>query len=996
MALMIHWVGGVVVASYIVSSAGAWVALELTRLRSSNRGWQNLVYLLLASFVLGGLAIFTMHFIGMAAFRLQNSEASPLIMFGKGLTITSIFIPMISVFVGMSITGAADKPALWRIALGGAFAAFGVLAMHFLAMRAMTINLRWRLGIIALSSIVAWLTTSIALFTFFKLRQYWQTSWLKQVGCAMLLGGAITATHYLAMHAALYQDGDASVPSASSLTQSQVLNIGAGFSVVTGLLLAALAARRIHASSYGGSQRGQQLTLACLLLNREGKVLVDIDGKLPNRPVTGEFDISQKNPLSPALLWLLKASCAWGRLGRLAAAFRKNSRRIEKLLTTLDFAPHPQTEASSTTGSKNTPSSFHRLALIHAVTTLSTMLGIRFQLMGALYDCLLETQDGWVALIVDKVSPHRAELLAGKGFRWSDVVHVLPRLAADLGVEPEQTQSVIDDIPSYVHNHFSPIPRGQHVGLLVVTSSLRGLRIMVAERNRSSLPLVPISSDAFEELRKSGGDMSQLLKTYASQQGQVQAQGEEPTTAVETLNALGQLGIALPSEEGSLSAKLAPFKASRLALSSLTSPSDILSLRRHAGFQFNDNETPATSSSGLPRSPLSQSEGSHSDTDLDQNWIARIPFESYVYSSNSNSVDIILFTYLQHRLGIPFLPSPGFKMVELQTFEATHYFRCFPERHGRALARETDSDLVGFAHEHQVEGDTATRGAGQGEKIATGSSANTNRISSSKVIVDPDTVVIHIQDENDLSGNASSDRNPMCMALAAEEGARMLQSEGSSYKIMVAPESHLRNTASENACDANDCGTDVSLSQSSSGIKDSIQTLYQEQQPQSNGEVHPVFSRTNKPSFISLPPRWTTPEFAIDVQSSVKPPRHLSSRFTFPSLQGSTDGSLTSLQSKAPSIASLSPFPQSPFTWRYSSYFHTNPQEDDDDRRLRYQTDGLATGGGYEDLVAGGVPGATDVWAAMRWLKIYLSSQSVGGGFSGRNGRLVHIQPEES
>ncbi|KND00227.1 uncharacterized protein SPPG_04562 [Spizellomyces punctatus DAOM BR117] len=928
----------------------------------------------------------------MAAFRLQNTAASPLIMFGKGLTITSIFIPMISVFVGMSITGAADKPALWRIALGGASAAFGVLTMHFLAMKAMTINLRWRPGIIALSSIVAWLTTSVALFTFFKLRQYWQTSWLKQVGCAMLLGGAITATHYLAMYAAFYQDGDVSVPSASSLTQSQVLNIGAGFSVVTGLLLAALAARRIHAFSYGGSQRGQQLTLACLLLNREGQVLVDIDGKLPNRPVTGEFDISLKSPLSPALLWLLKVSCAWGRLGRLAAAFRKNSRRIEKLLTTQDYSSPAQTEGSSTSGSTSTPSSFHRLALIHAVTTLSTMLGIRFQLMGALYDCLLETQDGWVALIVDQVSPHRADLLAGKGFRWSDVVHVLPRLAADLGVEPEHTQSVIDDIPSYVHNHFSPIPRGQHVGLMVVISSLRGLRIMVAERNRSSLPLIPISSDAFNELRKSRGDMSQLLKTYASQQAQAEAQGEQPAPAVEILNALGQLGVAHPSEEGSLSAKLTSFKSSRLPFSSLTSPSDILCLRRHAGFKFNDNVTPATSSSGLPRSPLSQSEGSHSDTDFDQNWIARIPFESYVYSSDSNSVDIILFTYLQHRLGIPFLPPPGFKMVELQTFEATHYFRCFPERHGRALARETDSDLVGFAHEHQVEGDTGTKGTGQGgDRMATESSANTNKVSSSKAIENPDMVVIHIQGENDQSGNPSSDRNPMCMALAAEDGGQAMQSEGSSYKIMVAPESHPRNTACGNAGDADDYGTDVSLSRSSSYVKDSIQTLHQEQQPQSNEEVAPGFSRTNKPSFISLPPRLNAPEFASDVQSSVRAPRHLSSRFTFPSLQGSADGSLSSLHSKPPSVASLSPF-----TWRYSSYFHTHSQEDDDDHRLRYQTDGLVTGGAYEDLVAGGVPGATDVWAAMRWLKIYLSSQSVGGGFSGRSGKLLHIQSEES
>lgn len=59
--LEIRWSPGLIVTSYVVSAAGAWVALELVRLRTSNRGWFNWLLLLLASFVTGGLAIFSMH-----------------------------------------------------------------------------------------------------------------------------------------------------------------------------------------------------------------------------------------------------------------------------------------------------------------------------------------------------------------------------------------------------------------------------------------------------------------------------------------------------------------------------------------------------------------------------------------------------------------------------------------------------------------------------------------------------------------------------------------------------------------------------------------------------------------------------------------------------------------------------------------------------------------------------------------------------------------------
>ncbi|TPX66258.1 hypothetical protein SpCBS45565_g04568 [Spizellomyces sp. 'palustris'] len=127
--LDISWSPGLIATSYVVSAAGAWVALELIRLRTSNRGWFNWVLLLLASFVTGGLAIFSMHFVGMAAFQLHHAQASVKVFFATGLTIGSLIEPIFCVCVGVYITGAQDNPSNLRLLLGGVFAALGICLM---------------------------------------------------------------------------------------------------------------------------------------------------------------------------------------------------------------------------------------------------------------------------------------------------------------------------------------------------------------------------------------------------------------------------------------------------------------------------------------------------------------------------------------------------------------------------------------------------------------------------------------------------------------------------------------------------------------------------------------------------------------------------------------------------------------------------------------------------------------------------------------------------
>lgn len=59
---------------------------------------------------------------------------------------------------------------LWRIAIGGFFAALGVLGMHYLGMMAERSNAvtHWNIGIVALSCAIAFVAASAAFWIIFR------------------------------------------------------------------------------------------------------------------------------------------------------------------------------------------------------------------------------------------------------------------------------------------------------------------------------------------------------------------------------------------------------------------------------------------------------------------------------------------------------------------------------------------------------------------------------------------------------------------------------------------------------------------------------------------------------------------------------------------------------------------------------------------------------------------------------------------------------------
>ncbi|KAJ3180130.1 hypothetical protein HDU85_004133 [Gaertneriomyces sp. JEL0708] len=651
--LQITWFAPWIVSSYFVSTAGAWVALELFRLRSSNRGIFNWFLLLLASAAFGAIAVFTMHFIGMAAYELHSSVGVYSVRFVVRGGIISLVDAVLCVCVGGYIVGGVDHLRLRRLVAGGTCAAFGICLMHFTAMKAMEkamqVRITWMPGMVFLSCLIALVATCTAFTVFFRLRALWQNSFWKQVGCAMLLAGAICSMHYTGMHAAIYTL-DASVQPIPAFDVASILQIVVACCGVCGFLILVLLGMRIR-NYYFSHSRKSGVVLAVLLLDSQGHVLVDSEGRLPSRQVLGHFDINPMRPMShPALLWFLKASSAWDTMHSLAVAFKKNPLRIHKLLQDILSNDTPA------------PSPYLRLALISQVIALSTTLGIPFDAMGVVHDTLIEGRNGWVALVVDHVSDARASELAAKGFRWTNPQHVLRVVSSHLRVSTSVMRGVISGVSDVVSTRRRAMKGGLYVGVLVVQPTLHGFRIMTPTRDRTMVPCVETSPIAFTAMKEHWGRLEAFVKPVLVGAGMEMA---DFVAGSEIVSALTRCGVSVASGGGVL------------CVESLGMAKEVLVLHR---------ERPL-SMLAAASSPCNGSGGHPVDAQREGYPLASlVPFPTHVMKSpTSADMDVLMMTKFV-KPDEKFQPPAGFTMVDLEVWEAVGYWRVFGEQ-VRAVVR---------------------------------------------------------------------------------------------------------------------------------------------------------------------------------------------------------------------------------------------------------------------------------------------------------------------
>jgi NO-binding membrane sensor protein with MHYT domain/CheY-like chemotaxis protein/two-component sensor histidine kinase len=186
-----------VLISILVAIVASYSALSLAGRVAEATGRARFAWNLGGAIAMGS-GIWSMHFVGMLAFRLPIPIA-----FDTPITLVSLVLPI-----------AASGLALWqvsranlghvRLGVSALLMGVGINAMHYTGMAAM----RMQPGIVydpllfALSVVIAVVASALALWIAFRLRRSTPDVWMPRIGAAVVMGFAIVGMHYTGMAAA--------------------------------------------------------------------------------------------------------------------------------------------------------------------------------------------------------------------------------------------------------------------------------------------------------------------------------------------------------------------------------------------------------------------------------------------------------------------------------------------------------------------------------------------------------------------------------------------------------------------------------------------------------------------------------------------------------------------------------------------------------------------------------------------------------------------------
>ena len=184
---------GYVGLSYAFAVLGSLVALSAAariRQRDGTLHWGNT---LAAGLALGGIGVWSMHFIGMVALRMDVGSS-----YAVDETIVSLVAAVLASALALAFVARAPG-SIPRVLGAGFLLGMGVVAMHYLGMHGMRIPgyIRWDAVLVAASAVIAVIAATAALWLAFNTRGLGARS-----AAALLMGVAVCAMHYTGMSAA--------------------------------------------------------------------------------------------------------------------------------------------------------------------------------------------------------------------------------------------------------------------------------------------------------------------------------------------------------------------------------------------------------------------------------------------------------------------------------------------------------------------------------------------------------------------------------------------------------------------------------------------------------------------------------------------------------------------------------------------------------------------------------------------------------------------------
>ncbi|KAI1300758.1 hypothetical protein F5Y03DRAFT_223101 [Xylaria venustula] len=312
---------GFIVLSFLVSLIGSISTLELINRRTSRNGFLNHIYLFTAAVTMGGIAIWSMHFIGNRAIMLAQDQPELQIVYSSSFTAVSFFIPIIVLLTAFVATGANNHVSFWRIGVGGTLAGGAICGMHYLGNASIAnYSCRYKLPNIIGSAIIAVVASNTALSIFFLWRAHWTNAWWKRGLSGVVLATAVSGMHWCASTGTYYRL--VKLNKNNQFPRNAVVIFVTVLSFTAALIVAGVAAHGAWVAQ-SNAKKARHIVLAAAVFDRAGRILVSPDGLIPSEKITDTY--IEKAPSdtfsigNPLFQWMFQASRNWEALSGLIA-----------------------------------------------------------------------------------------------------------------------------------------------------------------------------------------------------------------------------------------------------------------------------------------------------------------------------------------------------------------------------------------------------------------------------------------------------------------------------------------------------------------------------------------------------------------------------------------------------------------------------------------------------------------------------------------------------
>ncbi|KEY44548.1 bifunctional diguanylate cyclase/phosphodiesterase [Pantoea agglomerans] len=270
--LPVTWDSVLICVSLIVAFIASFTALDTAGRVAVSRGWSARFWLLVGGIAMG-IGVWAMHFIGMLAMMM------PMMMrYDTRLTILSLLVAILASVLAFGQTVGGLHLTRQRLLRGTLILGAGVVVMHYLGMYALLIEPQpeWNVLLVALSVLIAFAASGLALWLAFHLRQGDHHLMLMRGLASLVMGIAIAGMHYVGMAAAEF--------SHSSMMQPHGVS-NAGLAVWVTLITLTILGITLLSSMLDAQLRAARLATRLNRANQELRQLAMHDNltTLPNR-----------------------------------------------------------------------------------------------------------------------------------------------------------------------------------------------------------------------------------------------------------------------------------------------------------------------------------------------------------------------------------------------------------------------------------------------------------------------------------------------------------------------------------------------------------------------------------------------------------------------------------------------------------------------------------------------------------------------------------------